>query len=83
VRRNQAQLMPIILKTLNTAMKKIFNTDLPHTNGHVALLIFRVLAAIFMLTHGIPKLQKLLSGDEIEFANPYGRSLPNSSVQCL
>jgi putative oxidoreductase len=61
-------------------MKKIFNTDLPHTNGHVALLIFRVLVAIFMLTHGIPKLQKLLSGDEIQFANPYGLGVTTSFV---
>ncbi|MEX2232445.1 MAG: DoxX family protein [Cyclobacteriaceae bacterium] len=53
-------------------MKRIFNTDLPGNSGHVALLIFRVIAAIFMLTHGIPKLQKLLSGAEIQFADPYG-----------
>ena len=25
-----------------------------------------------MLTHGIPKLQRLLSGEEIKFADPYG-----------
>ncbi len=53
-------------------MKKFYNTDMPGKNGHLALLIFRVIAAIFMLTHGIPKLQRLLSGDEIQFADPYG-----------
>ena len=61
-------------------MKKIFNTDLPQNTGHVALLIFRVLVAAFMLTHGIPKLQKLLSGDEIQFANPYGLGVTTSFV---
>ena len=61
-------------------MKKIFNTDLPPRNGHVALLIFRVVVAIFMLTHGVPKLQKLLSGDEIQFADPYGLGVTTSFV---
>lgn len=51
--------------------KRIFTTDFPK-EGHVALLIFRVCAAAFMLTHGIPKLAKLLSGDQIQFADPYG-----------
>jgi putative oxidoreductase len=53
-------------------MKKIFDTDMPARYGHVALLVYRVTAAIFMLTHGLPKLQKLLSGAEIQFADPYG-----------
>jgi len=54
-------------------MKKIFSTDLPRNYGHVALLIFRVTAASFMLLgHGIGKLQRLLSGEEIQFADPYG-----------
>jgi putative oxidoreductase len=53
-------------------MKKIYNTDLPEKYGHVALLIFRIIAAGLMLTHGIPKLQRLLSGEEIKFADPYG-----------
>lgn len=53
-------------------MKKIFKTDFPENYGHVALLLFRVTAAAFMLTHGFPKLQRLLSGTEIQFADPYG-----------
>lgn len=52
-------------------MKKIFNTALDNT-AHIGLLLFRVLVAILMLTHGFPKLQKLFSGDEIQFADPYG-----------
>lgn len=53
-------------------MKKIYNTDLPERYGHIALLLFRVIAAGLILTHGIPKLQRLLSGEEIKFADPYG-----------
>src|SRR5687768_15517443 len=59
-------------------MKKIFNTDLPGRYGHAALLIFRVVVAILILTHGIPKLQKLLSGEEIQFIDPYGLGLTAS-----
>lgn len=61
-------------------MKKIFSTSLPVNNGHVALLFFRVIAASFMLTHGLPKLQKLLSGAEIQFADPYGLGVATSFV---
>jgi putative oxidoreductase len=53
-------------------MRKIFKTEIPGYYAHVSLLIYRVTAAGFMLTHGIPKLQKLLSGAEIKFADPYG-----------
>ena len=53
-------------------MKKIFNTALPENYVHVFLLIFRITVGIFMLTHGIPKLLKLTSGVEIQFADPYG-----------
>lgn len=53
-------------------MKKIYNTDLPGRYGHLALMIFRVVAAGLMLTHGVPKLKRLLSGEEIQFADPYG-----------
>ena len=61
-------------------MKKIFNTDLPGNYGHTALLFFRILVAILMLTHGFPKLQRLLSGAEIQFANPYGLGEATSFV---
>lgn len=53
-------------------MKKVYNTSLPDQSGHMALLIFRILAGGFMLTHGVPKLQRLFSGEEIKFADPYG-----------
>jgi putative oxidoreductase len=46
----------------------------------VALLFFRVIAASFLLTHGFPKLQKLLSGEEIQFLDPYGLGITTSFV---
>lgn len=39
--------------------------------NHLGLLILRVSLSALMLTHGIPKFQKLLSGD-FSFANPIG-----------
>src|SRR5690606_31575784 len=33
-----------------------------------------------LLTHGIPKLTKLFSGDEIQFINPYGLGVTTSFV---
>jgi putative oxidoreductase len=46
----------------------------------MALLIFRVAVACLLLTHGFPKLQKLLSGDEIQFLDPYGLGVTTSFV---
>ncbi|WP_423128563.1 DoxX family protein [Gaoshiqia sp. Z1-71] len=36
------------------------------------LMILRVGSGAFMLTHGIPKIQLLLGGGEIAFADPFG-----------
>lgn len=61
-------------------MKRIYNTDLPGNFGHFALLFLRVVAACLLMTHGIPKLQRLLSGEEIQFADPYGLGQMTSFV---
>jgi putative oxidoreductase len=54
-------------------MKKLFDyTSLNRFTG-VWLLIFRILAAAFMLFgHGLPKWERLNSGEEIKFADPFG-----------
>jgi putative oxidoreductase len=44
------------------------------------LLIVRIAVAAFMLTHGYPKLMKLLAGGEIQFANPFGLGMYFSLV---
>jgi putative oxidoreductase len=61
-------------------MKRIYNTDLPGNYGHAALLFLRLATGALMLTHGIPKLQRLLSGAEIQFADPYGLGQATSFV---
>jgi len=61
-------------------MKRIYNTDLPGSTGHFALLFLRVAAAGLLLTHGFPKLQKLFSGEEIQFLDPYGLGVTTSFV---
>lgn len=38
---------------------------------HIALAALRIVPSAFLLTHGIPKFQKLISG-EIEFPDPIG-----------
>ena len=38
----------------------------------IGLLILRISSAAMLLTHGIPKFQKLIGGGEIEFGDPIG-----------
>jgi putative oxidoreductase len=52
-------------------MRKLLSTSIPDA-AHVGLLLVRLCAGALMLTHGIPKLSKLLSGAEIQFADPFG-----------
>lgn len=52
-------------------MKRLSSNN-TYTNAiDLWLLVSRVAVGIFMLTHGFPKLQTLLSGD-IKFADPFG-----------
>lgn len=53
-------------------MKKLLTTTLNVAHIHLGLLIIRVLVSGFMLTHGIPKVARLFSGQEIKFADPFG-----------
>lgn len=52
-------------------MKRIFSTNINSNAVNFWLFVARVAIGIFMLTHGIPKLQKLMAGD-IKFADPFG-----------
>jgi putative oxidoreductase len=51
-------------------MKKLFQIEINKEYYNIILLILRVTAAVLMLTHGYPKLIRLLSGEEIKFADP-------------
>jgi putative oxidoreductase len=51
---------------------RIFSTSIPESFAHLVLFVVRIATAAFMLTHGIPKLGRLTSGEEIQFADPFG-----------
>lgn len=53
-------------------MNKLFSTAYNHNLAQVWLLLLRLCGGGFMLTHGYPKLQKLLSGENIQFLNLMG-----------
>ncbi|GHA40398.1 membrane protein [Salinimicrobium marinum] len=55
-------------------MSKFFKTTFATTQVDVVLLIIRIGVATLMLTHGIPKLQMLFSGGEIQFPGVMGLS---------
>jgi len=55
-------------------MKKIFTTDTKSLNNDLALLVGRIAIALLMLTHGLPKMQMLFSGDNIQFPAVFGMS---------
>jgi len=42
-----------------------------NTLVHLGLAILRIVPSVFMITHGYPKLMKLINGNT-EFANPFG-----------
>jgi len=52
-------------------MKKLFSTKVGKFNLNLGLLILRLSAGGFMLTHGYPKLQRLMAG-EMRFGDPLG-----------
>lgn len=52
-------------------IKRTFSTSVNSNAVNLWLFIARVAVGIFMLTHGLPKLQKLLDGN-VQFADPFG-----------
>ncbi|HET6243306.1 MAG TPA: DoxX family protein [Bacteroidia bacterium] len=57
----------------------IFTTAFSIKAIHLWILFFRISISTFMLTHGLPKLSKLMSGD-YEFADPLGIGMITSLV---
>ena len=53
-------------------MKKIFQTGTSEEYLNILVLVLRITVAAFMITHGAPKLSKLLEGGEIQFGDPLG-----------
>lgn len=55
-------------------MKKLLSNTFPLANVNMALLILRTGVALMMLTHGYPKLLRLLSDEPVSFATILGMS---------
>lgn len=53
-------------------MRSYLHTNLNNVQASIGLLWLRILVASFMLTHGAPKLMRLLSSEEIQFMNFMG-----------
>ena len=53
-------------------MNSFLRKTLPVANVHTGLLLLRVLAAAFIITHGYPKLMQFFSDEPIQFANFMG-----------
>ena len=51
-------------------MIKFFQIETRQDYLNIIVLILRVAIAALMITHGLPKLNKLLAGGEIEFGDP-------------
>jgi putative oxidoreductase len=53
-------------------MKRLFHTGTPEGLMDLAVLVMRIAVAAAMITHGYPKLERLLEGGEIQFGDPIG-----------
>jgi putative oxidoreductase len=53
-------------------LKRLIQTGTHEGLLDLVVLIIRVAVAAFMLTHGVPKLNRLFAGGEIQFADPIG-----------
>jgi len=53
-------------------INRVFQTGTREEYLNILVLVLRISIAAFMLTHGLPKLSKLLAGGEIQFGDPIG-----------
>lgn len=53
-------------------MKRIFQTVVNTNHLDYIILLLRITVAVFMITHAIPKMNKLMTGGEIQFSDPLG-----------
>lgn len=60
-------------------MRRSFHIDFNQNRLDVWLLLLRVLVAAFMLTHGLPKFYRLMTGN-IEFSDPIGIGEPATLI---
>ncbi|MDR2011339.1 MAG: DoxX family protein [Bacteroidales bacterium] len=58
----------------------IFSNKINSNVLNLWLLVFRIIVGAFLLTHGFPKFQHLISGEEIHFADPIGLGAKTSFI---
>lgn len=56
------------------------SSRIKETISNFTLLIIRLGSAVLMLTHGWPKVMKLIDGGEIKFADPFGMGMTFSLI---
>lgn len=61
-------------------MNSMFNPGSYPRHVDTALLLLRLVTGGFMLTHGVGKLDRLLTGGDIQFADPIGVGMTASLV---
>lgn len=61
----------------------ILNTNFKKSHVDIVLLLTRIGVAFLMLTHGLPKLQMILAGGEIQFPAIFGLSSSLSLVLAI
>jgi putative oxidoreductase len=64
-------------------MKRIFQTAVNTNQLDYIILLLRITVAVFMITHAIPKMNKLIAGGEIQFPDPIGMGPSISLVLTL
>lgn len=52
-------------------LARLLNSDLTNAPADLAILVLRVFSGAFIMTHGVPKVQKIFSGD-LGFGDPIG-----------
>ena len=57
---------------MHQQMRNLFSVKIPGRLNDLGLLILRVSLSAFMLTHGLPKLSRLLEGNADGFPDPLG-----------
>ncbi len=55
-------------------MKKLFQPHAGTNTKDIALLLLRLVIASLLITHGLPKFQRIFSGEPIQFASVMGMS---------
>lgn len=55
---------------MHLLMKRLFSTQINNNATNLWLLLFRIAVSVMVLTHGLPKLNKLMTGN-IQFADPF------------